>query len=62
MFACTNLHLRVRTCSACVPALRVVTYGCESNSEDSIESDDDEMSEEVAMGEDGAADEYMSDF
>ena len=57
MFACTNLHL-----SACVPALRVVTYGCESNSEDSIESDDDEMSEEVAMGKDGAADEYMSDF
>ena len=57
MFACTNLHL-----SACVPALRVVTYGCESNSEDSIESDDDEMSEEVAMGEDGAADADMSDF
>ena len=39
-----------------------MTYGCESNSEDSIESDDDEMSEEVAMGKDGAADEYLSDF
>ena len=39
-----------------------MTYVCESNSEDSIESDDDEMSEEVVVGKDGAADEYMSDF